>query len=77
MSADGFFTFLWANPFRPFRFYLVDGRSYEVNHPQMVKVGRDSIVYFYVQDPVQPFDHCEMISLLLIERFVYLESTAA
>jgi hypothetical protein len=34
---------LTSMPFRPFRFKLTDGTSYDVRHPELVMVGRSTI----------------------------------
>ena len=31
-------------PFKPFRLFLSNGRSYEVRHPELVMIGRSSLL---------------------------------
>ena len=38
--------FVTAEPFRPFRMYMASGRTFEVGHPEMVKVGRSSVTVY-------------------------------
>ena len=35
---------LASRPFQPFRIYLSDGATYEVRHPEMLLLGRRSLV---------------------------------
>ena len=44
MRPDDIRNFLNRRPFQPFRITLTDGRNYEVRHPELVMVGRSSIV---------------------------------
>jgi hypothetical protein len=32
-----------AEPFRPFRLHMAGGRTFEVRHPEMIKVGKSSV----------------------------------
>lgn len=47
-------------------------KTYDVRHPEMIRVGRDSFVFFHVTDPEGPFDRLDHVSLLLIERIEVL-----
>ncbi len=77
MRPDDLLTWLRAAPFRPFRIHLNSGKSYEIRHPEMLKVGRSSInVFWYAGDPQDPYERMEMVSLLLIERIEPLEIPA-
>jgi hypothetical protein len=40
-------------PFTPFRPYLTDGTVYEVRHPELVLLGRRSLVLGLASDPGQ------------------------
>jgi hypothetical protein len=41
MSAREVLDYVKDQPFRPFRILMNSGRSYEIRHPEMVRVGRD------------------------------------
>jgi len=73
MRPDSVLTYIRAIPFRPFRLVLNSGRSYDVRHPEMVRVGRDTLIYFYATAPEEPFERSEFVSLLLIEHIEHLE----
>jgi hypothetical protein len=67
-----------ATPFVPYRRRLNDGRTFDVRHPEMVRIGRTTAVVFTFQgDPNEPFERMEMISLVLIESIAPIETAAA
>jgi hypothetical protein len=68
MRPDSLMTYLKAQPFRPFRMVLNSGKTYDVRHPEFLKVGRDSVVVFRATEPEAPYDSFDMVSLLLIEH---------
>lgn len=58
-----------AKPFVPFRLRLLDGGVLEVNHPEMVLVGRRSITLGIPRREGDPFyQRTEIISLINIGR---------
>jgi len=70
-------TWLNVQPFRPFRFTLVSGKSYDVRHPELVRVGRTALTLFTpVADQPEVYDRSEMIGMLLVERIEPLEVQA-
>ncbi len=77
MRPETLQAYLRAAPFRPFRLVLNSGRSYEVRHPEMVRVGRDSFVFYHADHPEAPYDRFETIGLLLVERIEHIETAAA
>lgn len=42
---------LRQRPFAPFRMYLIDGATYDVRHPELVILGRRSLVLGLNRDP--------------------------
>jgi hypothetical protein len=65
-----------AVPFRPFRFVLNSGKSYEVRHPEIVRVTLSSVLYFYAADPEGPAERWETVSLSLIQDIEHTDATA-
>lgn len=61
MTTDQFKDFLTARPLRPFVIHMADGRSVEVNHPEMIAYGGGRIAVV-----VTPNDRHEVIDLLLV-----------
>ena len=75
MRPEDLIHWVRATPFAPFRIRLNSGRSFEIRHPEMLRVGRSSInVYSFVGEPVDPYERLEMVSLVLIESVEPIES---
>jgi hypothetical protein len=78
MRPDDVLTWVRAAPFRSFRITLNSGRSYDIRHPEMVRVGRSYInIFTFTGEPADPFEKMEMVSLLLVERIEPLEAPAS
>jgi hypothetical protein len=77
MRPDDVLTWVRERPFRPFRIWLNSGRTYDIRHPEMLRVGRSTLnIYSYVGEPEDPFERMEMVGLLLIERIEPIDATA-
>ncbi len=69
-------SYVKAKPFRPFRIHMASGETFDVRHPEMARVGRNSLMLFtFVGDTPELYDRWETISLMLMERISQLEST--
>lgn len=65
---------LRAQPFRPFRLHMASGRTFEIRHPEMVRMGRSDIVVFsLVDEDPDLYDHWDTVSLMLIENISHLD----
>jgi len=73
MRPEDLLAYVKAAPFRPFRVVMNNGKTYDVPHPEFVKVGRSGWNYFYMDSPDAPFDRVDMASLLLINHIEYLD----
>jgi len=64
-----------AEPFRPFRIHTASGRTFEIRHPEMIKVLRSDVLIFSAvgQEPDIP-DEWESVSLMLTESISHLDS---
>lgn len=66
---------LHTQPFRPFVIRMAGGRTYEIRHPEMVRVGKNSLIVFtFVSDEPEIYDRWETVSLVLIESITHHES---
>jgi hypothetical protein len=75
MRSEDLLHWIRAEPFLPFRICMNSGRTYEIRHPEMVRVGRSQIMIFsYAGKPEDPYERVEMVGLLLIERIEPIES---
>ena len=77
MSSQQILTYVKAQPFRPFRLIMTSGRTVDVRHPEMVRVGRDYLMLFtFVSDSPDIVDDWQTVSLLLVESIVHLDAQA-
>jgi hypothetical protein len=76
MRPENVLSYLDAQPFRRFRLVMNSGRSFEVRHPEMVRVGRDVLLYFYADPPDAPFERWDTLALRLIEKIEFLDVPA-
>ncbi len=78
MRNNSILSYVKAVPFRPFRIVMNSGKSYDVRHPETIAVGRDTFIYYYRQQPDQPFfDRWESVSLLLVQDVEHLDHGTA
>jgi hypothetical protein len=67
-------AYVKAQPFRPFRLHMVSGQTFDIRHPEMVKVGKSFLLVFYfvtgAPDVVEQWD---TVSLMLIESISNLD----
>jgi hypothetical protein len=75
MRPDDIRNFLDKRPFQPFRITLTDGRSYEVRHPELVMIGRSSIVIGLpaAEESEPVFDRFVTVSLIHIMQIEPVE----
>jgi hypothetical protein len=74
VRPDDLLTWLRATPFVPFCIRLNSGTTFEIRHPEMLRVGRSSVnVYSFTGELTDPYERMEMVSLLLIEAIEPLE----
>jgi hypothetical protein len=75
MTPQSVLGYVKVAPFRPFRIQMASGRTFEVRHPEMIKVLRSSLVVFSSagDSPDLP-DEWESVSLMLAESTSHLEA---
>lgn len=67
-----------AEPFRPFRLHLASGRTFEVRHPEPIKVLRSCVLLFKpARETWDVPEEGDTVSLMLIESISHLESPVA
>jgi hypothetical protein len=77
LSSKDILDYVKAKPFRPFRVVMNSGRSFDIRHPEMVRVGRDYFILFSTaSDNPDLVDRWETISLLLVESLSHLDAQA-
>ena len=74
MSANDILDTLKTQAFEPFRMVLTDGTSYEVKHPDLVWLGKRSLMVGFVADPHSTlYERAVKVDLLHISRLEPLE----
>jgi len=67
--------YIKAEPFRAFRLHLASGRTFDIRHPEMVKVLKSSLLIFKeTSDSFDLPDEWESVSLMLTESVSHLET---
>ncbi len=75
MPAQEILNYLRAQPFRPFRIRMTSGRTFDIRHPEMVRVGRGTILVFsFVSDDPEIYDRWDNVSLMLVEQLSHLDA---
>lgn len=60
--------FVTAEPFRPFRIHMASGMTFDVGHPEMIKVGRSSVtVHMVPENSEEQIEQWREVSLMLLE----------
>ncbi len=71
-------NYLKAEPFRPFQIRMTSGRTFDIRHPEMVRLGRSTLIVFtFVSNDPAIYDRWETVSLMLIEAVSHEEAPAA
>ncbi len=64
-----------AEPFRPFRIHMASGRTFDVRHPEMIKVLRSWLIVFRTNGSVTDIpEGFDSLSLTLVESISHLDS---
>jgi hypothetical protein len=78
ITSTDLLSYMKAEPFRPIRIHMASGATFDVRHPEMAKVGRNSVILFtFVTDNPEIFDRWETISLVLMERVSQVDAIAS
>ena len=55
MRADDLLAWNRATPLVPYRIRLNSGRTFDIRHPEMIRVGRTTVsVFTFAGDPADP-----------------------
>ncbi len=64
-----------VEPFKPFRIHLASGRTFDIRHPEMIKVLKNDILFFKsTSDTLEVPDEVETVSLMLTKSISDIES---
>ncbi|MBW3540300.1 MAG: hypothetical protein KY476_08520 [Planctomycetes bacterium] len=69
-------NYVYAQPFRPFRIQMVGGRTFDVRHPEMIRVG-NTTVHVFAPSPEDDrvYERVHLLGLSLIESIEYLDAS--
>jgi len=78
MSYQEVLGYVEAEPFRPFRIHMASGRTFDVRHPEMIRVGLRSLhVFHYSEQDGRVYEKVEMLGLQLVELIEPLDLPVA
>jgi hypothetical protein len=76
MTGYDVLQWVQAKPFVPFRIRINSGRTYDVRHPEMVKVSHTQVLVFsYPKGMEDLVEKTEMVGLQLVETIEPLKAT--
>jgi hypothetical protein len=77
MTPQAVASYVKAEPFRPFRLHLASGRTFDVRHPELIKILKSSVLVFRVNgENAELPDEWESVSLMLTESISHLDSSS-
>ena len=75
MDPKELLQYVRAEPFRPFALHLLDGRMFQVRHPELIAVAKRSIIVFSRPDgPDEPYDDWVLISPVAISTVEFVSA---
>jgi hypothetical protein len=78
MTYEELFEYVNVEPFQPFRIQMVSGRTFEIRHPENIRVGENAVVVFeYHSKNDRIFERFKMLGLSLVESIEHIDSPVA
>ena len=72
MKPEDIRELLEANPFKPIRIHLSDGKAFDLTHPDMVIVSRSKIILGVPNEPgsriADRVGHCSLLHIVRLEE---------
>jgi len=76
MTNQDVFRYLRAEPFQPLQIHMASGRTFDIRHPEMVRVGKhDLVIFSLVSNEPEVHDDWDTVSLLLVESISHQEAS--
>ncbi len=74
LTSSEVLKYVKAVPFRPFRLDMASGKTFDIRHPEMIKVGKTvlAVFWFSANDP-DVWDEWTSVALMLIESISHLD----
>jgi hypothetical protein len=74
ITSSQLLTYVKAEPFRPFRLHMASGKTFDIRHPEMVKVGKSFLMVFsFAPGEPELIEQWETVSLMLTESISHLD----
>ena len=74
MAPRSVLEYVKAEPFHPFRVHMASGKTFDIRHPEMIKVLKSNLLVFsFVGDTPDIPDEWVSVSLMLAESISHLE----
>lgn len=75
MTPQTVLGYVKAQPFRPFRLHMASGKTFEIRHPELIKVLKSNVLVFKpTGDTPEIPEEWESVSLMLTEFISHLEA---
>lgn len=75
ITARTLLDYVKAQPFRPFRIQMASGKSFDIRHPENIKVTKTgAIVFTLLGGETEVPDYWETVSLVLMETVSFLDA---
>lgn len=70
-------SYVKAQPFRAFQLRMASGQTFDIRHPEMIKIGRGFLLVFsFAAGESEVIERWETVSMMLIESISHLEVPA-
>jgi len=74
MTPPQVLAYVKAQPFRPFRLHMASGKTFDVRHPEMIKVLKSYLLVFsFAPGEFDLAEQWESVSLMLIESVSHVD----
>lgn len=78
MTYEEMFEYVDTEPFRPIRIQMASGRTFDIRHPENIRVGEHAVVVFqYLSENDQIFEKFKMLGLQLVESIEHIDAPVA
>lgn len=75
MTPPKLLSYIKAEPFRPFRIHMASGRTFEIRHPEMVKLGKSFLLVFsFSPETPDVVERWDTVSLMLMESVSHADA---
>ncbi|MGH7199813.1 MAG: hypothetical protein ACREJB_04365 [Planctomycetaceae bacterium] len=78
MTYEELFEYVDAEPFRPFRIKMASGRTFDVRHPEMIRVGYHAVhVFIYSERDERVYERAVMLGMQLMKSIELIDAPVA